>query len=210
MRDRPLPPQRFNIPSLGARRAVEAAWDCIGACADEMFPGIDRQTREALRHSDLAQRLAAGQDMFPDIYAQMPFSLRFIESFYRPKNVRQFTVHLIQYLDWYLKPDSGESLAQRAGSFLTLALWCSGVTIALGLLALLQFSFGGFGLGWLLVILALCWASWSVLRSYPVSAVNPYTAAEVYFYLVQAYAEAPEDPTGSRSPAPHIQRGNNP
>jgi hypothetical protein len=147
--------------------------------------------RDRLHHSGLAQLIPGGLDLLPDIYAALPEPYRRFEWELRPRNYRQLARHLLTYLDWYIDPRQPLSLAAQAVTLpRRLPLLVQGANTAA--LATLFFS----------PLLAVCWLplflAWTAAvpeadLKVGIGVRQLIHAAELYFYLHEAYADAAEE-----------------
>jgi hypothetical protein len=60
--------------------------------------------QDRLRESDLARQLPSGLDMLPDIYEQMGEPWRGWAKLKHPSNTKDLVRHMVRHLEWYLDP----------------------------------------------------------------------------------------------------------
>jgi len=136
-----------DITNPIAREIVEAAFDSKqSSYVEEIAPGhtsphfpqYDRyrveppgearsaEIRERLLKSGLAQQIAHGRDALPDIVPGLPWYIRLTLARFKPRNFRELTCHVVQYLDWYLDPQKPPTATHHVRSLKWNYLYQSG------------------------------------------------------------------------------------
>jgi hypothetical protein len=151
------------------------------------------RVRLGLQHSQLALLIPGGLDLLPDIYAALPDPYRRFEWELRPRNNIQLAHHLLEYLDWYIDPH--QPLPWTAQLF-TLRRRLPAIAGAGNLLAMATLVLSPLLVVFLLPLL-LAWALAVPEDELKVGAGlrGLIHAAELYFYLSDAYADPPENAT---------------
>lgn len=188
-----------GISSPAAREVVEAVSRRLsqGALEHYSYPVSDHdgsrlKIRRRLERSQLAQRIAGGADMLPSIEDYMPLLLRpFLNRTYR-RRPGTLAVHVMEHLRWYLCPP--RQVVMRELSILnpprSMLIFLLG-SVLLGALAIIidgaRVFFGGAAvlllLGWI-----ICGLEYTgQVQDYDIR------CAEFFRYLVDTYADAPED-----------------
>jgi len=172
---------------------------------DPALHEYQQAVQSLLQRSDLAQRMAYGMDMLPDIHAQMPWLVRSLKRLYRPRTIEQLVMHVSQNLDWYLGATTQSELRR-----VTKRIRWEGIAratffgLSLGAMLFLWMSFPPELLGWLplLIVATVLISMIPALLAYggslgrlghtPVLTREGVNATEFYFYLREALADPPE------------------
>jgi hypothetical protein len=152
--------------------------------------------RQQLRHSELAQLIPGGRSALPNIYEPMSERWRAIEQLLEPRSYPQLIGHVAKYLDWYLEPTPDVPppglqvfiMLPLVGTLLLLFMWPFFMFQPyLLLLFLLLFAP-------LLLLLGRKKGKRRVHNFY--SACSLINSAELFYYLLEEYADPPEDLSG--------------
>lgn len=203
-----------EVTSPAARRVVEYLFNYRGAYTDsdvaekvqqlEVFRrwfGLGR-LMQRVANSDLAQRLAGGPALLPDIAAALPPFHRAVYRLFRPRTLEQQVDLLVRHLEWYLDPNQPVLSSSKPASRLSAPLFV--LLVAIAALLIIAGNFGG-SAGAMLTLLGLL-AVVAVATVYGVMyhrraqrivnfADQPSAsrnATVLYHHLRQAYADADE------------------
>jgi len=213
-----------EVTSPAARRVVEYLFNYQGSYTDADFLdrlpelefslqllGLGRLWRMLCR-SDIAQRLAGGPALLPDIAAALPPYYRAVYRLFRPRTLEQQVNLLVQHLEWYLAPSQpvlpGLKAATLFSAPLVVLLGVLGVVVVMGV----RTGFGSLFTSMALAVVAVTLSLLNLLaplRSlrtllYADRQTASRNATVLYHYLRRAYADVEEPGPGDRKLMPGL------
>ncbi len=189
-----------TISSPAGRKAVETAYHHMIHCGAPAKPHAETEKeayrvklRRRLNNSGLAEALAAGPGVLPDITDHIAFPWRAWHRLFLPRDVAAMTKHVATYLDWYLSPLKLHGVLPGSPWFLSAAI----TILGLGLAEMASSAlFGGFSALRLLIFLGVFGLIQSLNRPAAISEEQRLAAVEFYQYLVRIYQD-PAEPRGA-------------
>jgi hypothetical protein len=183
----------FKIPFV---RGESNYLNLVDRATDDAFI-YQGWVRERLAASGLAQRLPDGRAGLPDIYERLPEPRRALERLFAPRNHKQLVRHLVHHLDWYLDSTQPVRLPVKLLAYVIGVPVCGALMV--GLVKLHMGSMLWMLAKWIpAAFLLLLGRTWGRRRIGDATVTNFYqhreliNAAELYYYLAEAYAEPSE------------------
>jgi len=191
-----------HVSSPVARRLLEHITRHTPACtnprSEDTYVAVEyrqqhkysRRIRKLLYGSGLAQQLAAGDGFLPDIYESMARPWAGIWRLTKPRTLSQQVSLLINFLDWYLEPETPLPLDRQIPSLLA-SPWT--LATVLGLYTWMVKTTGIIIEPTTMLVALVTFVMTFVVLAYHQYARNRIHATELYHYLCRALADVPED-----------------
>jgi len=151
--------------------------------------------RQRLRGSSIAQAIAGGPDLLPDYYEYLPALWRPAARLLKHRSQSQYAVHVLNKLDWYLRPPAAieppPGLApQLAGAALILLALLAGVWLFGA-----SFSYDVDFYTWVAVLAVMLATCTPLLLAWLLQHLGRRTgsdvaAVEFFLYLLESYSDA--------------------